>query len=96
MTGSEDWLKLSEAERILARRLIVAANDFEPYPAFFEGARYILQSLVAKGVAEAGPSKRPAVAATGYRLTDKGWNIVMGGPPPAPIPLPSAPRPQSA
>ena len=92
MMSSEEWLLLTEEERVLARRLIVAANGFEPYPAFFEGANRVLKRLVAKGVAEAGPSNRPAVAAVGYRLTDKGWNIVSASQPAMPRPNQPWPR----
>jgi len=75
LMASKEWRLLSEDERLFARRL-VAALGFEPYPLFFEGADGVLEKLVAKGLAEAGPSLRPAVAATGYRLSEKGWALV--------------------
>ena len=75
MIASKEWRLLSEDERLFARRL-VAALGFEPYPLFFEGADIVLGKLVAKGLAEAGPSLRPAVAATGYRLSERGWALV--------------------
>ena len=75
MGASKAWLLLSEDERLFARRL-VAALGFEPYPLFFDGAEIVLHKLVAKGLAEAGPSLRPAVAAIGYRLSEKGWALV--------------------
>ena len=73
--ASEEWLLLTEDERFLARRL-VAALDFEPYPACFEGAAILLDALIARGLAESGPSLRPAVGAVGYRLTPSGWALV--------------------
>jgi hypothetical protein len=32
-----------------------------------------VECLIAKGLAEEGPSRRPTIAETGYRLTEKGW-----------------------
>jgi hypothetical protein len=75
LPGSKVWLELSEDGRVLARRL-VAALGYEPYPMFFDGAAAVLETLMAKGLVQAGPSLRPAVGAIGYRLTDKGWDLV--------------------
>ncbi|MDT9599323.1 hypothetical protein [Sphingosinicella rhizophila] len=71
---------LTKAERVALRRLVLALDDFEPY-----GARIVaedaLSSLVRKGLAEAGPSNRPAVGAVGYRLTGQGRRIARQGSP---------------
>lgn len=56
------------------KRIAFAVDKFEPYPGSLI-APDALARLAAAGMIEAGPSCRPAVAPTGYRLTDRGWRI---------------------
>ena len=50
----------------------VAAEAFEPFIAWLVD-QAVLDSMIERGVLEAGPSCRPSVGKTGYRLTSKGW-----------------------
>ena len=68
-------LPINRAEQKGVRGMAFATEEFEPYPKFIIAA-YILQSLIEKGLVERGPSLRPAVDATGYRLTEMGCRIL--------------------
>lgn len=69
----EEWQGLTGHDKQAIKKLRAALNDFEPLAKFAGLGPKMVESLIAKGLAEAGPSSRPAVAAEGYRLTDKGW-----------------------
>jgi len=56
------------------RSIAFAQRSFEPYPAAII-PQPVLNALVEVGIVEAGPSCRPAVSPTGYRLTDEGWQV---------------------
>jgi hypothetical protein len=56
------------------RSIAFAQRSFEPFPAAII-PRPVLESLVDVGIVEAGPSCRPSVSPTGYRLTDAGWRV---------------------
>lgn len=58
------------------RSIAFAQSSFEPFPAAII-PRPVLESLVDVGIVEAGPSCRPAVSHTGYRLTDDGWQVAF-------------------
>ena len=68
-------LPLTRAEQKAVRAFAFATEEFEPYPKFMMAAS-ILQSLIEKGLVECGPSIRPAVDATGFRLTEMGCRIL--------------------
>ena len=65
---------LSRDKLVSVRSIAFAQRSFEPFPAAII-PRQVLDSLVDAGIAEAGPSCRPAVAPTGYRLTHEGWQV---------------------
>lgn len=56
------------------KRVAFAADRFEPYPGCMV-APAALDRLADAGMVERGPSCRPAVASTGYRLTARGWRV---------------------
>lgn len=58
------------------KRVAFAADRFEPYPGCMV-ATATLDRLAAAGMVESGPSCRPAVSPTGYRLTDRGWRVAQ-------------------
>jgi hypothetical protein len=68
-------LPISRAEKKAMRGMAFAIEEFEPFPKFIF-AWPILQSLIDKGLVERGPSFRPAVDATGFRLTEMGCRIL--------------------
>ena len=68
------------------KRVAFAADRFEPYPGCMI-APAALGRLAAAGMIESGPSCRPAVAPTGYRLTDRGWRIARSRWSDAPVDL---------
>ncbi len=62
-------------DKLLSLRSIAFAQGaFEPFPAAII-PEPVLEVLVEVGMVEAGPSCRPAVALTGYRLTAEGWQV---------------------
>jgi hypothetical protein len=58
------------------KRVAFAADRFEPYPGYMI-APATLNRLANAGMVESGPSCRPAVAPTGYRLTARGWRVTQ-------------------
>ena len=68
-------LPISRAEQRAMRGMAFAIEEFEPFPKFIF-AWPILQSLIDKGLVERGPSFRPAVDATGFRLTEMGCRVL--------------------
>ena len=56
------------------KRLAFAVDRFEPFPGCMI-APATLNGLAEAGMVEFGPSCRPAVSSTGYRLTDSGWRV---------------------
>ena len=56
------------------KRVAFAVDRFEPFPGCMI-APATLSRLTEVGMIESGPSCRPAVAPTGYRLTDSGWRV---------------------
>ena len=68
-------LPISRAEQKAMRGMAFAIEEFEPFPKFIF-ASSILQSLIDKGLVERGPSFRPAVDETGFRLTEMGCRIL--------------------
>jgi len=71
-----ELVDLSPKERALIRGVSLALDNYEPFPAFFAPRSGALESLLAKGLVERGPSKRAVVASEGYRLTDRGWSVL--------------------
>lgn len=69
-------LRISQAEQTGLRRMACAIEDFEPYPQFIIDPS-TLQALIERGLVEQGPSNRPAVDATGFRLTRPGCDLLM-------------------
>ncbi len=64
----------TEEEMRSVKKLAFALNQFEPYPrTILSDAE--LSRLVRAGLVESGPSCRPHVDATGYRLTQRGWRF---------------------
>jgi hypothetical protein len=67
-------LPLSESLKHGLRALAIADEQFEPFVDWVVDVG-VLADLVTLGLAEAGPSSRPAVGELGYRLTDSGWDL---------------------
>ena len=64
----------TEEELRSVKKLAFALNRFEPYPrTILSDAE--LSRLMHAGLVESGPSCRPHVDATGYRLTQRGWRF---------------------
>ena len=57
------------------KKLAFATDEFEPFADQVISA-LTLGRLIDLGLAECGPSFRPAVGDVGYRLTASGWEIV--------------------
>lgn len=68
-----DWSRLSPHDKQAVRKLRGAADGFEPLAKFAGLGPRMVESLIALGLAEEGPSSRPLTAQYGYRLTKKGW-----------------------
>ena len=68
-------LPITRAEQKAVRAFAFATEEFEPFPRFIMAAS-ILHALIEKGLVECGPSIRPAVDATGFRLTEMGCRIL--------------------
>jgi len=67
--------QLSPLERRGLRALAFAGDLYEPF-VFSLFPDWLLQQFVTAGLAEQGASSRPSVGAIGFRLTDRGWDIV--------------------
>ena len=64
---------VKKCERAI-RKLAFSLDAFEPFPAIIIPAS-TLDQLMEEKLVEAGPSCRPTVAPTGYRLTEDGWRV---------------------
>ena len=69
----EGWRDLTGRDAAAIKKLAGALNNFEPLAKFSMPGPVMVRSLIDKGLAEAGPCSRPAVAEVGYRLTKKDW-----------------------
>jgi hypothetical protein len=69
----DDWAHLTGQNKIAIGKLAAALDDFEPIAKFSGLGQAGIENLIAKGLAEEGPSCRPSTAQFGYRLTKKGW-----------------------
>ena len=69
---AEPIADLPPAQGKALRTLAFALDRFEAFPALLIPEATI-QALVDAGFAESGRSHRPAIAAIGHRLTDRGW-----------------------
>jgi hypothetical protein len=56
------------------KKLAFSLDAFEPFPAAIIPASK-LDQLIEENLVEAGPSCRPNVGPTGYRLTENGWRV---------------------
>lgn len=70
--SSERRMRLTKSEVHALNASACAGLDFEPFVGRIIEPE-ILDRVVAAGLVEEGPSCRPAVGRTGYRLTDRGW-----------------------
>jgi hypothetical protein len=66
---------LLKDERRALKAIAFALDQFEPFMLRLIPPN-VLDRLVAKDLAERGPSFRPAVAPVGYRLSASGWALV--------------------
>ncbi|HEY5724188.1 MAG TPA: hypothetical protein VIT45_17900 [Allosphingosinicella sp.] len=70
--SSERTTRLTKSEVHALTASACAGLDFEPFVGRIVEPE-ILDQVVEAGLVEKGPSCRPAVGRTGYRLTDRGW-----------------------
>ena len=66
--------QVTEDELRSVKKVALALDLFEPYPQTVL-SKTELNRLVRSGLVESGPSCRPNVDATGYRLTPRGWRL---------------------
>jgi hypothetical protein len=67
--------QLLKDEKRALKAVAFALDKFEPFTLRLIPEN-VLHRLVAKDLAERGPSFRPSVAPVGYRLSAAGWELV--------------------